>query len=114
LLFAAAVALPAIRVSNRIAGSTGTAEPPPRRITLLAGTLAVSVLLFSGLVTLANEAWPPVPSLLAAGGALLLGLAAVGWGWDRYVRPLPEVRGEIRTLYHLGRIALVGGALLFF
>jgi len=113
-LFAAIVTLLAWRVYRRIAAGPQASLRPEMRIPVLLYTIAMSGTVFSGLATLANEAWPPVPALLAAGGVVSLVIADIVLAWDRFVRPLPGSVLKHRAAYHLGQIALIGAALLFF
>jgi hypothetical protein len=113
-LFAAVVLLLALRVHARIAAGLAAAGRSDLRLPVLVFTAAVSLLVLSGLATLAKEAWPPIPALLAASGVVLLAIAAIVQGWDRFVRPLPGSALGFRIAYHLGRIALIGGASMMF
>ncbi|HUF39004.1 MAG TPA: lysoplasmalogenase [Anaerolineales bacterium] len=113
-LFALVVALPAVRVYGRISAGLNAAGRQELRLPVLFYTLALSGTMFSGLSTLANPAWPPVPALLGAGGAVMLGVSDILLGWNRFVQPTPAARFAIRATYHLGQIALVGGVLRVF
>ena len=81
---------------------------------LLIYCLALSMMLFSGLLTLAQSTWTPGASGLAAAGGILFfgsdGLLA----YNRFVKILPNARFYVRIGFHLGQIALIAGVLLNF
>lgn len=113
VLFAAVVVLLTVRVCRRIAaglrarGQTGLQAP------LLAYSIGMGLALFSALATLANDAWAPVPALLAAGGLVLLAVSDILLGWGRFVAGDGGGGIGVRVSYHLGLILLVGGGLVF-
>ncbi len=81
---------------------------------LLIYSLALSMMLFSALLTLAQPTWTPRASGLAAAGGILFfgsdGLLA----YNRFVKTLPNAQFYVRIGYHLGQIALIAGVLLNF
>jgi uncharacterized membrane protein YhhN len=81
------------------------------KIPLSLYAFGLTLFLFSGLGTLANEAWPPTPALLAVAGCLLFYLSDIILARNRFVRPLQNARLKNRAGYHLGQIALIAAFL---
>jgi len=69
--------------------------------------------LFSALWTLFRPDWTASASGLAASGALLFLCSDILLAVDRFAYRFPHARLWVRVTYHLGQLALVGGAALF-
>jgi len=81
---------------------------------LLIYCLALSMMLFSGLLTLAQSTWTPGASGLVTAGAILFFASDGLLAYNRFVKTLPNAQFYVRIGYHLGQIALIAGVLLNF
>jgi uncharacterized membrane protein YhhN len=71
---------------------------------------AISLMLFSALMTLFRTDWQSLPAYLVGLGALLLITSDVLLAWNKFVSPVRRGRLLLMVTYHLGQIALVAGA----
>ena len=74
--------------------------------------IALSLMLFSSLLTLLHVDWHAEAAGLTAAGGILFFASDNLLGYDRFVRSLPNARLWVRMTYHLGQIALISGVLL--
>ena len=76
--------------------------------------IILSVMLFSGLLTLVREDWSYQPALMVSTGALLFYVSDVIKGWDLFIAPVTNCKLRVRILYQLGQILIVTGAVVHF
>jgi len=72
----------------------------------------LSLMLLSALLTLLRPDWPLAAAGLVSLGAALFFCSDSLLAIDRFDRPLPNGQLFVHITYHLGQIALIGGALL--
>ena len=113
-LFAAVVILLIVRVYRRLARALEAGGHAALKYPVLLYALTLGIMLFSGLSTLARDAWPAAPALLAAGGGVLFVISDILLAWNRFVEPVNDARLRVRVSYHIGQLMLIGGALLVF
>lgn len=75
-------------------------------------SFAITVMLFSALLTLFRPDWDRTAALLVGGGGLLFFCSDVMLAFDRFVQPFQHARFWVRITYHLGQLGLAAGALL--
>jgi uncharacterized membrane protein YhhN len=84
------------------------------RIPVLIYGFVLSLMLISALLTLVRQDWPLLAASLAALGGSLFYCSDLLLAFDRFGKPAPNGRVFVHIAYHLGQIALAGGALLRF
>jgi len=84
------------------------------RATLLLYSLALCLMLFSTLLTLAQAQWLPAAAILVACGGMLFFTSDSLWVHNRFIHPLPNAKLLVRITYHMAHLALVAGILLNF
>jgi uncharacterized membrane protein YhhN len=72
---------------------------------------ALTLMLYSALVTLFRSDWANTPAYLVSAGALLFVFSDMLLGWNAFVKPLGRGSVAIMILYHLGQGLLAAGAL---
>jgi uncharacterized membrane protein YhhN len=72
----------------------------------------LSLMLLSASLTLLRPDWPLAAAALVSLGAALFFCSDSLLAIDRFDRPLPNGQLFVHITYHLGQIALIGGALL--
>lgn len=71
---------------------------------------AISLMLFSALMTLFRSDWDSKPAYLVSLGAMLLIGSDILLAWNKFVNPVRRGRLFLMVLYHLGQMALIAGA----
>ncbi len=84
------------------------------RIPVLIYTIVIALMLFLALLTLFNNEWALLPSILVSVGALLFIISDIMNAWARFVRPLPNYRLWIMSTYHLAQVGIAMGAAFHF
>ncbi len=84
------------------------------RLPVLIYGIVLSLMLVSALLTLVRQDWPLLAASLAALGGSLFYCSDLLLAFDRFGKPTPYGRVFVHIAYHLGQIALAGGALLRF
>jgi uncharacterized membrane protein YhhN len=70
----------------------------------------ISLMLYSGLMTLFRADWLSTPAYLVSVGALLFVISDLVLAWNKFVNPIRRGRLLLMIMYHLGQLALVAGA----
>lgn len=114
LALLALVAFPGWQVYRRL--TTAPLIQRARRLhaAILAYSLVISLMLLSALLTLVRPEWIAAPSLLVAGGALLLYISDIILAWNRFLSALPGGRLAVMIPYHLGQLSLFLGIIFQF
>jgi uncharacterized membrane protein YhhN len=112
LSLALVVALPAIQVYRRLAGALHAQSELKTPVALYFA--AISLMLFSALLTLVRAEWPAGPALLVSGGALLFVVSDISLAWDKFVAPLRHGHLLVILTYHLGQALITLGAAIHF
>ncbi|MDR3575628.1 MAG: lysoplasmalogenase [Anaerolineaceae bacterium] len=86
--------------------------PALLRIAVSIYSMVLSLMLLSALLTLLRPDWLPAAAGLVSLGAVLFFCSDSLLALDRFDHPLPYGQLFVHITYHLGQIALVGGALL--
>jgi alkenylglycerophosphocholine/alkenylglycerophosphoethanolamine hydrolase len=81
---------------------------------VLVYSIALSMMFFSAVLTLAEPEWFAPAAVLAAVGGMLFFSSDSLLSYNRFVRPVPNGQLLVRILYHLGQIALTAGVLIHF
>ena len=109
------VVLPAFQIYRRISASLVAKELEKLLIPIQIYTVAISLMLFSALLTLVRSDWSALPALLVSCGALLFFLSDTVLAWNRFVKPVQRGGLVVMITYHLGQIGiLLGSALHYF
>jgi uncharacterized membrane protein YhhN len=87
-------------------------EPLLLKMAVTTYSLVLSLMLLSALLTLLRPDWPPAAALLVSLGAALFFCSDTLLALDRFDRPIPNGQMFVHMAYHLGQVALIGGALL--
>jgi uncharacterized membrane protein YhhN len=111
LIWLAVIAINASRLLRRITGAMRakgeTALIPPVGIY---GTV-ISFMLYAAVSTIYDQNWSAGAAGFASLGAFLFIASDVILAWNRFVSPLKHGRVWNITLYHLGQIGLIAGAI---
>ena len=75
-------------------------------------SVVLSLMLLSAMLTLLRPDWPPAAASLVSLGAGLFFCSDSLLALDRFDRPIPNGQLYVHMSYHLGQLALIGGALL--
>jgi uncharacterized membrane protein YhhN len=70
----------------------------------------ISLMLYSGLMTLFRTDWLSIPAYLASLGALLFLVSDMVLAWNKFVKPIRRGRLALMITYHIGQMALIAGA----
>lgn len=81
---------------------------------LLVYSIAISLMLFSAILTLAQPQWPKAAASLVAAGGMLFFTSDALLAANRFIHPVPNGQLLVRILYHLGQLGLTAGVLLRF
>jgi uncharacterized membrane protein YhhN len=81
---------------------------------LLVYSLALSLMLFSTLLTLVQSNWLTAAAGLVAAGGILFFSSDSLLAYNRFVQAIPNAKFFVRIGYHLGQMALISGVLLNF
>lgn len=81
---------------------------------LLFYSIAISLMLFFALLTLAQPQWPAAAAALVAAGGMLFFTSDALLSANRFIHPVPHGQLLVRILYHLGQLGLTAGVLLHF
>jgi uncharacterized membrane protein YhhN len=73
--------------------------------------VAISLMLFSALITLFRTDWLSVPAYLVSIGAVLFITSDVVLAWNKFVKPIRRGRLILMITYHIGQFALIAGAI---
>jgi uncharacterized membrane protein YhhN len=87
-------------------------EPALLKTAVSIYSVVLSLMLLSALLTLLRPDWPLAAAGLVSLGAGLFFCSDTLLALDRFDRPLPNGQMFVHMTYHLGQIALIGGALL--
>jgi uncharacterized membrane protein YhhN len=71
---------------------------------------AISLMLFSALITLFRIDWLSIPAYLVSIGAILFITSDIVLAWNKFVKPIRRGRLILMITYHLGQFALIAGA----
>lgn len=114
LALAAMICLPAIQVHRQIAASLRASGQAWLVWPTIAYTFVLSLMTWSGLLTLLREDWQPAPALIASAGALSFMISDTLLGWNRFVTPSRNSRVISMLTYHLGQILIAAGVALHY
>ena len=114
LVLAAFVILASVTVTRRIITGIAVKGEERLKIPSLVYSAAISLMLYSALLTLVNPGWSFVSALPVSVGALLFYLSDISLAWIKFVAPLSHARLRIMVTYHLGQILLVLGAAIHY
>lgn len=114
LVLAAFVILASVTVTRRIMAGIAVKGEERLKIPSLVYSAAISLMLYSALLTLVNPGWSFVSALPVSVGALLFYLSDISLAWYKFVAPLSHARLRIMVTYHLGQILLVLGAAIHY
>lgn len=100
-------------IRRRVVGSLQRRSSPTLLKTAVSiYSVVLSLMLLSALLTLLRPDWPPAAAGLAALGGGLFFCSDSLLALDRFDHALPNGQLLVHITYHLGQIALIGGALL--
>lgn len=74
----------------------------------------ISLMFYSGLMTLFRADWLSIPAYLVSLGALLFLISDMLLAWNKFVKPIRRGRLLLMITYHLGQMALIAGAVAQF
>ncbi len=77
-------------------------------------SMAISLMLFFAILTIAQPEWPSAAAALAATGGMLFFTSDALLSANRFIQPVPNGQLLVRILYHLGQLGLSAGVLLRF
>jgi uncharacterized membrane protein YhhN len=77
-------------------------------------SVVISLMLISAILTMVRPEWPALPSLLVSFGALSFFLSDSLLVWNKFVYPLSFGRLKVMVTYHLGQMAIILGAALYY
>lgn len=72
---------------------------------------AISLMLFSALITLFRTDWLSIPAYLVSAGAILFITSDIVLAWNKFVKPIRRGRLILMITYHIGQFALIAGAI---
>jgi uncharacterized membrane protein YhhN len=81
---------------------------------ILIYSIAISMMLFSAVLTLAEPDWTSRAAVLVAAGGMLFFTSDALLSSNRFIQPIPNGQLLVRILYHLGQISLTAGVLVHF
>ena len=81
---------------------------------LLIYSIAISLMLFYAILTLAQPSWTAAAASLVATGGMLFFTSDALLSANRFIHPVPHGQLLVRILYHLGQLGLTAGVLLRF
>jgi len=84
------------------------------RIPVLIYTVVITLMFFSALMTVFNNEWDLLPSVLVSVGALLFLVSDIMNAWVRFVAPIQNHRLWIMSTYHIAQVSIAAGAALHF
>ena len=100
-------------IRRRILGSLERRSGPALLKTAVSiYSMVLSLMLLSALLTLLRPDWPMTAAGLVSLGAALFFCSDTLLALDRFDHPIPNGQMFVHMTYHLGQIALIGGALL--
>lgn len=73
--------------------------------------IVISLMLYAAMSTIYDQTWNTRAVLLVGVGALLFVISDAILAWIRFIAPLKNGRVWVMTLYHLGQIGLIAGAI---
>lgn len=114
MLIAAFLVFVAGWVYVRLAGGMRVSGKEHMRIPVLFYTVVIVLMLFSALMTLFNDGWDLLPSVLVSVGALIFLVSDIMNAWVRFVALIPNHRLWIMSTYHLAQVCIAIGAALHF
>ena len=112
LILAVFAILPSIQLYRRIAASLQDSGNERLKIPILVYTIAITIMMYSALLTLVRPEWQMTAALSVSLGALLFTLSDTYLGWNKFVAPLSYGRQRTIVTYQLGQMLIVLGALL--
>jgi uncharacterized membrane protein YhhN len=84
------------------------------RLLIIAYMTAISLMLYSALLTPLRPGWPPTAAALTIAGAIFFFTSDSILAWNKFVRPIRSGHLLVMMTYHLGQLGIVSGALLAF
>lgn len=92
------------------------ADPVHKKLAtpILIYSIAISMMLFSTLLTLAEPDWTSRAAVLVAAGGMLFFTSDALLASNRFVQPMPNGKLLVRILYRLGQLSLTAGVLVHF
>jgi uncharacterized membrane protein YhhN len=98
----------------RLAAGMQVSGKKGMRIPVLFYTIVITIMLYSGLMTLFNDDWSLFASILVSVGAFLFLVSDIMNAWVRFVKRIPNHRLWIMSTYHLAQLCIAVGAALHF
>ena len=96
----------------RLAAGMQVSGKKRMRIPVLFYTIVITIMLFSALMTLFNDDWDLISSILVSVGAIFFLVSDIMNAWVRFVARIPNYRLWIMSSYHLAQICIAVGAAL--
>ncbi len=112
ILFAGVILLVAVRLQQRFEGGIIERKREIYRLPSLVINASMSLMVFSGLATLAKDSWSPSAALAAAAGTVLLMIANMILMWVATVEILPYNALIKKIPFHLGYIFIALGTII--
>lgn len=106
------ISINAIEIARRIIRACVDQGRVRLRIPIIIYTIAISLMLYSALLTLIrpNSEWIPLASLLVSLGAILFFVSDSLLAWNRFVAPLRKGDLFVIITYHIAQILIILGA----
>jgi uncharacterized membrane protein YhhN len=97
----------------KLAGGLSASRKKGLKIPVLIYSLAISLMVYSALMTWTRPGWSMVAALSVSIGAVLFYASDSMLAWDRFLKPLSHARLWVMATYHLGQIGIILGAMLY-
>jgi len=82
------------------------------KIPVLIYFLAISLMVYSALMTWTRPGWPVYTALSVSLGSILFYASDSTLGWDRFINQISHARLKTMVTYHLGQLGIILGAIL--
>ena len=114
LILAVMIGIGGVRIIRRILTPLAAQGQARLRIPVVIYGIAISIMLLSATIKLADISWAAWASLLVSVGAFLFYLSDILLAWMKFVAPIQNGRIFNILAYHLGQVALIAGVIIQF
>lgn len=114
LILAVMIGIGGMRIIRRILTPLAAQGQARLRIPVVIYGIAISIMLLSAMIKLADISWAAGAALLVSVGAFLFYLSDILLAWMKFVAPIQNGRIYNILAYQLGQIALITGVIIQF
>lgn len=114
LILLLVVATSAWMIYRRIANGLQARGNSRLKVPVFIYVIAISLMVFSALLSLVNDEWLPLPAFLVSSGALLFMLSDTILALNKFVAPIRNGGVINLATYHAGQILILLGAALHY